>query len=252
VRLWAAASLSRPRIEIFAPREAWPTYTILCPLYREANVVPDLMAALARLDYPVGALQIQLLIEADDPDTLAAALAAPSAPHIEIVLIPSSAPRTKPKALNVGLARARGAFVVVYDAEDRPHPQQLRMALKAFTDGDAQLACVQAPLLIDNAAASWISQQFAAEYAMQFLEVLPMLARFRLPLPLGGTSNHFRTAALRACGGWDPNNVTEDADLGYRLARDNWRIDVIAPPTYEEAPIRLGPWLNQRARWIKG
>jgi cellulose synthase/poly-beta-1,6-N-acetylglucosamine synthase-like glycosyltransferase len=152
----------------------------------------------------------------------------------------------------VGLALARGEFVVVYDAEDRPHPKQLRAALSAFSEGGAKLACVQAPLVIDNARESWIASQFAAEYAIQFREVLPLLARMGAPLPLGGTSNHFRTSALQAAGGWDPYNVTEDAELGYRMVRTGKRIGVIGPPTYEEAPVRFRAWLKQRTRWIKG
>lgn len=250
-RLLAASSLA-PTLSRLAEPMRWPIYTILCPLYREANVAPDLITALSRLDYPHAALDIKLLIEGDDVDTLVAALAVAHAPHIEIVAIPPARPRTKPKALNAGLARARGEFVVVYDAEDRPHPQQLRAALAAFEDGGVELACVQAPLAIDNAHASWIARQFAAEYAIQFREMLPLLARLGLPLPLGGTSNHFRTKALRAVGGWDSYNVTEDADLGYRMARERLRAGVIGPPTWEEAPITFGAWLNQRTRWIKG
>lgn len=209
VRLLAAAQLT-PRLSRIADPTRFPTYTILCPLYREANVAPDLLAALARIDYPTQALDIKILIEGDDVETLAAALAAANAPHIEIVVVPAAAtPRTKPKALNVGLAIARGEFVVVYDAEDRPHPQQLRAALAAFEDGDEKLACVQAPLAIDNADASWIARQFAAEYAIQFRELLPFLAKLKLPFALGGTSNHFRTEALRKAGGWDAYNVRE-------------------------------------------
>jgi hypothetical protein len=207
VRLAAAASLSRPMSRLAAPR-VFPIYTLLCPLHREAHIVPDLVAALGRIDYPPSALDIKLLVEEDDPETVEAALAATHAPHFEVVALPPAKPRTKPKALNAGLARARGEFVVVYDAEDRPHPQQLRAALAAFEDGGAQLACVQAPLAIDNADASWIARQFAAEYAIQFREILPLLARGRLPFPLGGSSNHFRTQVLRDIGGWDPFNVT--------------------------------------------
>jgi len=209
--LWrlAGASSLTPVLSRLAQPTQWPTYTILCPLYREANVVPDLVAALARLDYPPHALDIKLLIESDDVDTLAAALAVSAGDHIELVLIPPAAPRTKPKALNAGLARARGELLVVFDAEDRPHPQQLRAALAAFEDGGPALACLQAPLAIDNAHVSWIARQFAAEYAIQFRETLPMLARFGLPIPLGGSSNHFRIEALRAIGGWDPYNVRE-------------------------------------------
>jgi cellulose synthase/poly-beta-1,6-N-acetylglucosamine synthase-like glycosyltransferase len=128
----------------------------------------------------------------------------------------------------------------------------LRAALAAFEDGGETLACVQAPLAVDNADASWIARQFAAEYAIQFNEILPLLARVQLPLPLGGSSNHFRADVLRAAGGWDPNNVTEDADLGYRLARDGYRSDMIGPPTWQEAPIDFRAWRRQRVRWIKG
>jgi cellulose synthase/poly-beta-1,6-N-acetylglucosamine synthase-like glycosyltransferase len=250
-RLIAASNLKRLLWRIASP-EQWPTYTVLCPLYREANVLPDLVASLQRLDYPQHALQVILLVEGDDRETLNAALSAATSQEIEVVIVPAATPRTKPKALNAGLARARGEYLVVYDAEDRPHSQQLRAALAEFQDGGEQLACLQAPLDIDNAEDSWIARQFAAEYAIQFREMLPMLARLKLPLPLGGSSNHFRTAALRATGGWDPFNVTEDADLGYRLARDGYVSGVIGPPTFEEAPITLGAWLNQRTRWIKG
>lgn len=190
-RLIAASSLN-PLLSRLAEPTVWPIYTILCPLYREANVAPDLVSALDALDYPKEALDVKLLVEGDDPDTIAAALAVAGAPHIEVVILPPCAPRTKPKALNVGLARARGEYVAVYDAEDRPHPMQLRAALAAFEDGDETLACVQAPLAIDNTEASWIARQFGAEYAIQFREVLPLLARLKLPLPLGGSSNHFR------------------------------------------------------------
>lgn len=250
-RVIAASNLKPVLWRLSSPAQ-WPTYTILCPLYREANVVADLVIALRRLDYPESALQVILLVEGDDPETINAALAAATAPHIEVLIVPPAAPRTKPKALNAGLARARGEYLVVYDAEDRPHAQQLRAALAAFEDGGERLACVQAPLEIDNPEESWISRQFAAEYAIQFREMLPTLARMGLPLPLGGSSNHFRTEALRQSGGWDPFNVTEDADLGYRLARDGCSSGVIGPPTWEEAPITLGAWLNQRTRWIKG
>ncbi|MBS0383887.1 MAG: glycosyltransferase [Proteobacteria bacterium] len=247
-----AASILTPILSRLAAPQHWPTYTILCPLYGEAAGVAELVAAINRLDYPAEALDVKLLVESDDADTVAAAQRVSKPAHIAVLIVPAAAPRTKPKALNVGLSVARGEYVAVYDAEDRPHPQQLRAALAAFEDGDAQLACVQAPLVVDNADDAWIARQFAAEYAIQFGEILPLLAKLRLPLPLGGSSNHFRTEILRGIGGWDPNNVTEDADLGYRLARDGYHSGVIAPPTWEEAPITFRAWRRQRARWIKG
>ncbi|MBY0564253.1 MAG: glycosyltransferase [Hyphomonadaceae bacterium] len=250
-RFLAAAQITPIPMRLASPA-SWPTYTVLCPLYREATLVEPLAQALARLDYPREALDMKFLVESDDPDTVEAAHRAAQHYPVEVIVIPAAKPRTKPKALNIGLTRARGQFITVYDAEDRPHPQQLRAALAAFESGSPALACVQAPLAIDNADASWIARQFAAEYAIQFQEILPLLARLGVALPLGGSSNHFRTDTLRSVGGWDPYNVTEDADVGYRLARERMQIGVIAPPTYEEAPVRFGAWLNQRTRWIKG
>lgn len=250
---WIAAARLKPRLSRIAAPAAWPVYTILCPLYREAVIVPDLAAALDRIDYPREFLDIKLLVEADDDDTVEAALeAARTRPQVEVIALAPAAPRTKPKALNAGLSRARGAYLAVFDAEDRPHPMQLRAAIAAFEDGGDALACVQAPLSIDNPSASWVSTQFAAEYAVQFREILPLLAALGLPLPLGGSSNHFRTEALRVAGGWDAYNVTEDAELGYRFARSGWRTATIGPPTWEEAPVTFSAWLRQRTRWIKG
>jgi cellulose synthase/poly-beta-1,6-N-acetylglucosamine synthase-like glycosyltransferase len=166
--------------------------------------------------------------------------------------VPAAGPRTKPKALNVALPFARGSFTVIYDAEDRPESDQLRHALEAFRTGGEKLACVQARLCIDNTDDSWLTRLFTAEYAGQFDVFLGGLAALHLPLPLGGSSNHFRTATLRKIGAWDAYNVTEDADLGMRLARLGYRSGLIASTTYEEAPAALGPWLRQRTRWLKG
>ena len=204
-----------------------------------------------RPDYPPEKLDIKLVLEPDDDATRAAVARLRLGAPFEVVIAPDIGPRTKPKALNVALALARGAFTSVFDAEDRPEPDQLRRALEAF-DEDGRLACVQARLTIDNTGDGWLARLFTAEYAGLFDVFLPAIAKRRLPLPLGGSSNHFRTAALRAVGGWDPFNVTEDADLGMRLSRRGYETAMIASTTYEEAPARLVPWLRQRTRWFKG
>lgn len=167
-------------------------------------------------------------------------------------MLPPGGPQTKPRALNAGLMAARGEFVTVYDAEDRPDPAQLRLAVEAFRRGGPELACVQAKLAIDNLGDGWLVRHFAIEYAALFYVVLPALAALRLPIPLGGTSNHFRVGALRALGGWDAGNVTEDADLGLRLAGAGLRTETIDSVTWEEAPISVGAWIKQRTRWMKG
>lgn len=240
------------RVTLEAPAGPLPVYTVMVAIYREAEVVPQLLAALDTLDWPRSRLDIKIVCEADDADTLAAIRAAQPGPHVEVVAVPAMAPRTKPKALTYALAGARGEFLTIYDAEDRPHPQQLREAYHAFRLGPSDLVCLQAPLVIANAGESWISAIFALEYSALFRRLLPALGFYRLPLPLGGTSNHFRTALLKESGGWDPFNVTEDADLGMRLHRMGYHSATITLPTLEDAPVSFRVWLGQRTRWYKG
>ena len=253
LRLLGALSerLVRQHPRVVTPDHALPIYTVVAALYRETAAVEGLMRALDRLDYPKEKLQAILAVEPDDEATLdALKQCKPGA--FEIVFSPKGEPRTKPKALNAALPFVRGRFVAVYDAEDRPDPDQLRLAYESFAANDARLACIQARLTIDNTSDSWLTRMFTAEYAGLFDVLLPGLARWRTPLPLGGSSNHFRTDVLREVGAWDPFNVTEDADLGMRLARFGYRTAVIASTTYEEAPARFRSWLRQRTRWNKG
>ena len=234
------------------PDHALPRYTILVPLYKEATVVARLLDALERIDYPRAKLDIKLLIEADDEETRLALERLAHGPVYDIVVAPPGHPRTKPRALNIGLASAHGELVTVYDAEDDPDPMQLRRAAAAFAQAPQSLACLQCPLAIDNARDSWLAGLFALDYAALFEVLDPGLARLRLPIPLGGTSNHFRVEALRRLHGWDAWNVTEDADMGARLARRGYGVATLDAPTWEEAPAKLNAWLAQRRRWMKG
>ncbi len=229
-----------------------PLYTVIVALYREAASVPGLVAALEALDYPAEKLDVKFAVEDDDAATCAALAALPLRPAFEVVVAPPVGPRTKPKALNAALAFARGDLTVVYDAEDRPEPDQLRKAAAMFAQAGGALACAQARLTIDNTRDGWLAALFTAEYAGHFDVLLPGLAARRLLMPLGGSSNHFRTDVLRDIGGWDAYNVTEDADLGTRLARFGYATAMLDSTTYEEAPARIGPWIRQRTRWLKG
>jgi cellulose synthase/poly-beta-1,6-N-acetylglucosamine synthase-like glycosyltransferase len=229
-----------------------PIYTIICALYREASVVNNLVAAIRALDYPPEKLDVKFVVEADDRDARRALAELDLGPPFAIITAPPIGSRTKPKALNVALPFARGSFTVAYDVEDVPEPDQLRRAFNAFMATDERLACLQASLTIDNTTDSWLARMFTASYAGQFDALLPGLAALHLPLPVGGSSNHFRTTALRQAGGWDPYNVTEDADLGICLHRLGYRSATLSSATYEEAPARFGAWLRQRTRWYKG
>ena len=257
LRVRALLQLKRRRrrrsrsIEMFGAEVA-PVYTVMVALYREAAVVPQLLEALKQFDWPKSRLDIKLLCEEDDLETIEAIGRCRPPCYIELLEVPALGPRTKPKALNYGLMAARGDYLAIFDAEDRPDPGQLREAWARFERRERQVACLQAPLVISNSASSWLSALFALEYAGLFRGLLPMLARHRLPLPLGGTSNHFRTDVLREVGAWDPFNVTEDADLGLRLYRAGYRAEVLSAPTYEEAPEAADIWVKQRTRWFKG
>ena len=232
--------------------EDLPTYTVLVPLFREARVIGDLIENLAQLDYPPDKLDILLLLEESDTETVDAVRAAQAPPTMTVILVPRGTPQTKPKACNVGLFFARGDFLVIYDAEDRPDPDQLKRALVAFGRGDERQVCVQAALNYWNVAENILTRMFTVEYSYWFDYMLPGLDALRLPIPLGGTSNHFRTDDLRKLGGWDPFNVTEDADLGIRAAAMGYSVGVINSTTYEEANRAVGNWIRQRSRWIKG
>ena len=238
------------------PLEVLPRYTILAALHDEAEVVGQLIERLSRIDYPAHRLQGMLVLEAHDRATIAAALAAPRPSWLQVFVAPPGQPLTKPRALNCALARATGDLLTVYDAEDEPDPQQLREAAARFAaDRTGRVACLQAPLRIRPRSAArptFLERQFAAEYAALFETTLPGMCRLGLPFPLGGTSNHFRTDVLRSVGGWDVWNVTEDADLGFRLWRRGWRLGVITRPTWETPPGAFLHWLPQRTRWLKG
>ena len=234
------------------PDEELPVYTILVPAYREPEVIANLLASLRELEYPSDRLDIKLLLEADDPDTLAAVLAARPGANVDVLRLLPSEPRTKPKACNVGLGRARGSFVTIYDAEDRPDPLQLRRVVAAFRHLPPDVACLQAKLSYHNAEQNLLTRWFTAEYALWFGQLLPGLVKLGAPVPLGGTSNHFRREILVRLGGWDPFNVTEDADLGIRLHRLGFRTGVLDSTTLEEANSDLVNWTKQRSRWYKG
>lgn len=230
----------------------YPAYSVLVAVYKEVEVADQLARALSQLLWPAGKLDIQILLEADDIETLDAMRKAPFPEHTRLTIVPPGGVRTKSNALNHGLARAQGEYVCIYDAEDRPHPGQLLEAYRKFLAAPDDVVCAQAPLVGDNDDEAWIAGHWNLEYATQFGLLLPAQAVLRLPIAIGGTSNHFRITALRNAGGWDAWNVTEDADLGLRFSRFGQRVMMLNLPTFEDAPTRFGIWAGQRSRWIKG
>jgi len=252
-------STGRDVSEVVTDEEAWsipddelPSYTVLVPVFREAEVIRHLMANIGRFEYPVDRLEVLILAEADDLETVDAIREQDPGAHFQLVFVPPAEPRTKPKALNFGLTLARGQLIAVYDAEDDPDPLQLRRVVVAMRRLGPEVGCLQAKLLYNNPQQNLITRWFTLEYAMWFNFFLPGLASLRAPIPLGGTSNHFRRGVLRALGGWDPYNVTEDADLGIRMYREGYRVRILESNTLEEANSDFVNWVKQRSRWYKG
>ena len=229
-----------------------PSYTILIPCYREANIIPQVLKNMAQLDYPRSKLQVLLLLEEDDIESLEAAKATRTSDFMRIVVVPDGNPRTKARACNVGLSLATGEFLVIYDAEDRPEPGQLRDVIDRFDELGSEYVCLQARLNYFNSKQNFLTRMFTLEYSLWFDYLLLGVEKLNLPMPLGGTSNHFRTEVLRTLGGWDPYNVTEDADLGIRSMALGYRVGAIESTTWEEACPEVRAWIRQRTRWIKG
>ena len=243
--------ISDERVAMLADEDC-PTYTIFCPLYKEWQVVPQFVDAMQKVDYPHKKLQILFLLEEDDTETIEKIRSSGLLPHFQIVVVPHSKPKTKPKAMNYGLNYATGEYIVIYDAEDVPASDQLKKAVLAFQGVEKDVACVQAKLNFYNPHQNILTRLFTAEYSLWFDLVLPGFQSIAAPIPLGGTSNHFRADLLHELGGWDAFNVTEDCDLGMRLAKRGYKTAIIDSTTYEEANSDVLNWYNQRSRWIKG
>ena len=240
--------------------EELPIYTILCPLYREANILPQFLAALDLINWPKEKLDVLLLLEEDDHETIEAInkqslflrnkVNLPS--YTRILIVPQSYPKTKPKACNFGLAHAKGEYVVIYDAEDKPDPDQLKKAFVAFSKLPSDVVCLQSKLNYYNSDHNLITRLFTSEYSLWFDLILPGLQSIQTTIPLGGTSNHFKIKALKFLHGWDSFNVTEDCDLGTRLFKAGFKTGILDSVTYEEANSQIISWIKQRSRWIKG
>jgi len=238
---------------VHIPTDRLPCYTVLVPLFREKRqTVSELLLSLAELEYPAEKLDGFLLVEDDDRETRSAlnGLALPS--WLSILLIPPGAPRTKPKALLHGLRAARGSYLTVYDAEDKPDRLQLKKASWVFMNAGPSVACLQAKLGYYNGRQNLLTRWFNLEYDDWFSLFLPGLHDLNAPIPLGGTSNHFDIDVLHRSLAWDPYNVTEDADLGLRLARLGRTTVMLESTTREEANSKLANWIRQRSRWMKG
>jgi len=229
-----------------------PVYTILLPVYKEDKLIKKLIWNLQSIDYPREKLDVKLLIEEDDDKTLNAVRNLDFPAIFEVIIVPFHMPKTKPKACNYGLHFARGKYLTIYDAEDIPDTDQLKKVVTLFNKLPEQYICVQSALNYFNRNENFLTRMFTLEYSFWFDYMLPGLDTLDIPIPLGGTSNHFKMDVLIELGAWDPFNVTEDADLGVRAYAKGYKVAIVNSTTYEEANNEPINWIRQRSRWIKG
>ncbi len=241
------------REEIAALRDdELPVYTVQVPVYKEPKVIPHLVKQLANLDYPVVKLDVKVLLEEDDSATIEAFKASNPPPNFHAVIVPAAQPKTKPKACNYGLWVSLGDYLTIFDAEDLPESDQIKKVLAAFRKLPPNVVVIQGALNYFNWPENFLTKMFTLEYSNWFDYTLPGMEALDVPIPLGGTSNHFKTDKLLELGAWDPFNVTEDADLGVRATARGYTVATIDSTTYEEANRAYGNWIRQRSRWIKG
>ncbi|MFD1508908.1 glycosyltransferase [Lacimonas salitolerans] len=242
----------QPQPPIPPPDRTLPRVSVLVPLYRERHVATVLVERLSRLTYPKALLDVVLVLEETDALTREVLERSILPRWMRVIVVPDGQPRTKPRAMNYALDFCQGDIIGIWDAEDAPAPDQIDRVAARFATAPEDVVCLQGVLDYYNPRQTWIARCFTIEYATWFRVMLPGMAQLGFAIPLGGTTLFFRRDALERLGGWDAHNVTEDADLGFRLARHGYRTEMIATTTGEEANCHLWPWVKQRSRWLKG
>ncbi|WP_104017623.1 glycosyltransferase [Roseovarius nitratireducens] len=249
------AAMTGPRkhdMPVAATNAPLPRVSILVPLFRETEIAHALVARLSRLTYPKCLLDVILVLEEEDRLTQETLATIDLPPWIRPVIVPDGQPRTKPRAMNYALDFCQGEIIGIFDAEDAPDPDQITQVARRFQTAPHDLACLQGVLDYYNPRQNWVARCFTIEYATWFRTIMPGMARLGLALPLGGTTLYIRRDVLESLGGWDAHNVTEDADLGFRLARHGYRTEMVGTVTEEEANCHPWAWVKQRSRWLKG
>ena len=230
-----------------------PRVSILVPLLREREIAGQLIARLSQLTYPKSLLNVVLVLEQDDQLTRETIARTPLPDWMSVIEVPEAgALTTKPRALNYALNFCQGSIIGVWDAEDWPEADQIEKVVSRFNDAPQDVVCLQGQLDYYNSRCNWLTRCFTIEYAIWWRIVMPGIARLGLVVPLGGTTLFFKRTALEKLGGWDAHNVTEDADLGVRLARHGYKTELLPTVTREEATSRGWSWVRQRSRWLKG
>ncbi len=227
------------------------SFSLIVPARHEEAVLKATLSRLVMSDHP--AFEVLVVVGDDDPATrVVAEDVADRHPGLVRVVVDSSRPKNKPKALNAALPFCTGEITGVFDAEDDVHPALLGRVDQCFQRTDADV--VQAGVQLMNFRSSWLTVRNVLEYYFWFRSRLHLHAGQRF-IPLGGNTVFIRTNVLRAVSGWDPDCLAEDCELGVRLSAFGAHTVVFYEPelvTREECPPTLGAFARQRTRWNQG
>jgi cellulose synthase/poly-beta-1,6-N-acetylglucosamine synthase-like glycosyltransferase len=229
-----------------------PVITVLIPLYKEREIIPQLFRRISEFDYPVEKLDIIFILESTDQETISAFLTAQPPAHFKALLSPNVTPKTKPKALNVAFTKSKGEILVIFDAEILPDVDQLKKAYITFKQ-HPEAKYLHGRMNVYNADFNWITHLYDAEFAYFYDYYLPGIVRMGVPIPLSGHSTYFRREVIEKVGGWDSYNIAEDCDIGIRIYRHGFKSGMMLDSfSWEQSTTTIPRWLRQRTRWEQG
>ncbi len=240
-----------PEPAIDKNRKEFPLVTILVPLKQENEVIHQTFSAISNLNYPSSSIQGIIIVESTDTLTKKSIETSIIPDGFEVMEIPTLPPFTKGRAIQRALLVAKGKYITIYDAESRPEPNQVIKAVEIL-EKEKGKTCLQSIIRIENAKENEITSFFASEFWDWYDKRMVNLHKRGIPFGLGGNSFFLATETLKEVGGWDPFNVTEDAELTVRLIKNNVDIKLMNSITHEACPSTMKNWIKQRTRWSKG
>lgn len=232
--------------------EELPVMSVLIPLYKEKEVIPQIFKYLSDFDYPQEKLDIIFILESTDTETAQAFLDMHPPSHFKALLSPDVQPKTKPKAMNVAFSAAKGDILVIFDAEVLPERDQLKRAYLTFKL-HPEAGYLHSRMDVYNADENWITRLYTGEFCYFYHYYLPGLVASNFPLPISGHSTYFRREVIEKVGAWDAYNVAEDCDIGIRIYRKGFGSGrMLDTHTWEQSTTTIPTWVRQRTRWIQG
>ncbi len=229
-----------------------PVISVVLPVYKEKEIIPQLCQRMMDMDYPPENLDLIFVFESGDDETIEAFQQYPKPAHFKGLVSPDVKPKTKPKALNVALRETKGDLLVIFDAETLPETDQFMKVVAAFR-GDPTLDYIHCRIDVYNPNRNWITKMYTAEFSFFYNFFLPGLATVHSPTPISGHSVYFRREQLVKVGGWDAYNLAEDCDIGIRMFRNGYkRATVLDSYSWEQSTTNIFSWMKQRTRWMQG